>query len=72
MPSSVSYIETTGNNSGYENKHKNQMYVYLFTVCDSCFWCASAQNLYFINNETSLKCPLCDGDRITLTPILRS
>jgi hypothetical protein len=63
MPSFVDYIETIGN-SDYENKHKNQMY---FLICESCFWSASASNLYFIKNPI---CHLCDGDRITLIPIL--
>jgi hypothetical protein len=67
MPGFVGYIETTAK-SGYENKHKNQM---RFLIYESCFWCASTSNLYFVNEETIPKCPLCDGDGITLIPILR-
>jgi hypothetical protein len=66
----VGYIETTGN-SGSENKHKKQKQMY-FLIYESCFWSASASELYFIKNETNpKKCPLCNDDRISATPILR-
>jgi CheY-like chemotaxis protein len=42
-----------------------------FLICESCFWCASASHLYFIKNETIPKCPLCDGNKISIIPILR-
>ena len=61
----LGYIETT-ESPGPENKHKKQMH---FLICEACFWCASALNLYFTKNESCPNCPLCDGDRISAIPI---
>ena len=63
MPVFLSHIKTSGN-SDYEKKDKKQMY---FLICESCFWCTSARDLYFQENP---KCPLCNSYRITLIPIL--
>ena len=72
MRSSISYIETKENNPDSANKNKNkkqkQMY---FLICESCLWCASAQSLRPIRKETTPKCPLCNGNRISIIPILR-
>jgi rubrerythrin len=70
MRSFVGYIETTGNNSGFVNKRERQKQMY-FLICESCFWCASTSNLYFIKDEAIGKCPLCDDDRLSVIPILR-
>jgi hypothetical protein len=72
MHSPISYIETKENNPDSANKNKNkkqkQMY---FLICESCLWCASVQSLPPIRNETIPKCPLCNGNRISIIPILR-
>jgi hypothetical protein len=64
MSSLIGYSETTCS----ENKRKKKMY---FLICESCFWCASASDQYFIKNETISRCPLCDDDRISTIPISR-
>jgi len=46
----LGYIETTGNDSGFVNKHKRQSQMY-FLICESCYWCASTSYLYFIKDE---------------------
>jgi rubrerythrin len=55
--------------SGLENKYQEDMH---FLMCESCFWCASVPNPYLTKNETIRKCPLCDGNRIKVIPILRA
>lgn len=40
-----------------------------FLMCGSCFWCASALSLRPIRNETISKCPMCDGNKISIIPI---
>jgi hypothetical protein len=72
MHSSISYIKTKENNpeSANKNKNKKQKQMY-FLICESCLWCASAQSLRPIRNETIPKCPLCNGNRISIIPILK-
>jgi hypothetical protein len=41
---------------------------FVFLLCESCFWCASASNICFIKNP---RCPMCSGDKIALIPISR-
>jgi hypothetical protein len=65
MSSFLGYIETT-ENPGPENKRKKQIH---FLICESCFWVASALNLYLIRKKIIANCPLCDGDRISAIPI---
>ena len=40
-----------------------------FLMCGSCFWCASDLSLRPIKNEIIPKCPMCDGNKISIIPI---
>jgi len=61
------YVETTANSSP-ESKHKQKKQTY-FLICQSCFWCASASNLYLPKNRIISKCPLCHGNRISAVQV---
>jgi hypothetical protein len=37
---------------------------------ESCLWCASAPSPLHVRNVTIRKCPSCNADRISMTPIL--
>jgi hypothetical protein len=42
---------------------------FVFLLCESCFWCASASSICFIKNP---RCLMYSGDRIALIPISKS
>jgi hypothetical protein len=64
MHSFVDYTQANRN-----SPHGNRRQIY-FVICESCFWCASAPSPRRVRNETISKCPSCEGDRISITPIL--
>jgi len=63
MHSFVDYVEASND----KNKHRTQKY---FLICESCLWCASAPSPLHVRNVTIRRCPSCNGDRISMTPIL--
>jgi hypothetical protein len=69
MFESLNYSQST-QDPVLENKqgHKRQNQTY-FLICGSCFWCASGLSLRPIRNETIPKCPMCDGNEISIIPI---
>jgi hypothetical protein len=71
MLESLNHTQTTQDPvSKNKHGHKRQKQIY-FLICESCFWCASALSLRPIRNETTPKCPICDGDGISIIPISR-
>ena len=64
MNSFVDYTQASRN-----SHHRNYSQMY-FVICESCFWCATARSIRRVINETISKCPSCDDDRISITPIL--
>jgi CheY-like chemotaxis protein len=71
MLESLNYSQTTQDPVS-ENKRglKRQNQIF-FLICESCYWCASALSLRPTRNETTPKCPICDGDGISIIPISR-
>jgi hypothetical protein len=71
MLGSLNYSQTTQDPFS-ENKRglKRQNQIF-FLICESCYWCASALSLCSTRNETTPKCPICDGDGISIIPISR-
>jgi len=69
MLESLNYSQTTQDPVS-ENKRglKRQNQIF-FLICESCYWCASALSLRPTRNETTPKCPICDGDGISIIPI---
>jgi hypothetical protein len=63
MHNFVDYVEVGNDN----NKQRTQKY---FLICESCLWCASAPSPQRMRNGTIRKCPSCNADRISMTPIL--
>ena len=69
MHSFVDYTQAS-RNSHHGNKDQLQKEMY-FVICESCYWCASAQSPPHLRNETTPKCPGCGGNEINIIPIPR-
>ena len=62
------HISRTDTNHPINNNKENSRQRIYFSICDTCFWCASCIDIEKMA-ATNTKCPCCDNLRLELISI---